>query len=84
MSQCRWRARHTAYIREHYVSEGICYEDLIEHTRGLMTYCEVVELHGKVMPTSQRGRNLIDVVAAGSAVQPLRTTLILGEEWNQY
>ena len=29
------------------------------------------------MPTSQRERNLINVVAAGSAVQPLRATLAI-------
>ena len=62
---------------EHYVSEGMPYKDLIEHTSGLMTYCEVVELQGRAMPLSPRERNLINVVAAGMAVQPLTTPLAI-------
>ena len=77
MFHCSWRTRHSEYIRENYLSEGMPYKDLIKHASGLMTYCQVAEFQGRVMPTSQRERNMINIIALGSAVQPLKTTLAI-------
>ena len=77
MGQCAWRSRHRKYIEDHYVSGSLPYDDLIALSSSLITYCQAVEAQGVVMPSAPRERNLINVVAAETGVQPLHTTLAL-------
>ena len=76
-AQCRWRSRHRKYIEERYTSERLPYQDLITLSTSLITYCQAAEAQGFVMPTAPRERNLINVVATASGVQPLENTLAL-------
>ena len=77
VANCHWRLRHTEYIHNHYVSKQLPYVDLIKLTSSLLTYCQVAEMKGAKMPSSQRERNLINILAAGSSAQPLANTLAI-------
>ena len=61
----------------HYTSKEMQYPDFLKHTSSLMTYCHVVEAQGHQMPTNQRARNLISVLAAGVEAQPLAHSLAI-------
>ena len=47
----------------------------MELSKGLLTYCQVVEMQGGQLPTSQRERNMINIYAAHADNHPLSTTL---------
>ena len=72
---CKWRSRHERYIKENYTSNQMQYEDLIEISKGLLTYVQVAEMQGAKLPTSQRERNMINLLAAHSDNHPLSATL---------
>ena len=72
---CIWRGRHKNYIGKNYTSINTPVDAVMELSKGLLTYCQVAEMQGAQLPTSQRERNMINIYAAHADNHPLSTTL---------
>ena len=46
-----------------------------EHTFRKLTYCQILELHGKKLMTSPRQRNMINIFALLPRVHPIKDTI---------
>ena len=60
---------------EKYVTAQLPYDDLITLSKAVLMYTAVVESQGAQLPTSQRVRNMINIIAMHKNLQPLKNTM---------
>ena len=71
--ECTWRNMFLTFI----VSGPMA--DVVSKRKGMVTYLQVLEMHGRLGPQQPRQRVLINLIAIRADTQPLNETLMVGD-----
>ena len=72
-TDCTWRRMYIEFIANGPLS------GVVSKKHGMMTYLQVLEMHGRPGPTHPRQRVLINLLALLPEAQPLNDTLLVGD-----
>ena len=67
---CEWRSKAEKFLKTKF-GENM----FDEHNFRKLTYCHILELHGKKLMTSPRQRNMINIFALMPRVHPIKDTI---------
>ena len=67
---CQWRSKAFNFLKEHFG------ENVFDvHNLRKLTYCNILELHGKKLMPSPRQRNMLNIVANLPRLHPIKDTI---------
>ena len=67
---CSWRAKALRFLKAHFPENMFD-----EHNFRKLTYCNILELHGKKLMPSPRQRNMVNVLANLPRLHPIKDTI---------
>ena len=71
--ECVWRSMFMTFLTSGPLA------DIVNKKRGMVTYLQVLEMHGRLGPPQPRQRVLINLIAIRPETHPLNETLMIGD-----